>query len=335
MARSVLVTGGAGYIGSHACKALAAAGWKPIAFDNLVHGHAWAVKWGPLVEGDLADTLLLRQVLRKYEVEAVMHFAAYAYVGESMHDPGKYYRNNVAGSINLLSAMVAAGVPRLVFSSSCATYGLPASLPIAEEHPQQPVNPYGESKLCVERALRWYESAHGLRWAALRYFNAAGADPEGEIGEERALETHLIPLVIKAACGLRKQVEIYGTDYPTADGTAVRDYIHVSDLAAAHVAALDYLAAGNPSVAVNLGSGKGHSVREVIRAVERLAEHRVSGREAPRRPGDPPILVAACERARELLGWRPRHSDLGTIVETAWRWQREQGAAHRLRPLVL
>lgn len=252
-----------------------------------------------------------------------------------MQDPGKYYRNNVAGSINLLNAMVAAGVPHLVFSSSCATYGLPVSLPIDEEHPQQPVNPYGESKLCVERALKWYEAAHGLRWAALRYFNAAGADPDGEIGEEHAVETHLIPLVIKAARGQRKQVDIYGTDYPTPDGTAVRDYIHVSDLAAAHVAALDYLAAGHPSVALNLGSGEGHSVREVIRAVERFADGRVPGREAPRRPGDPPILVAACARARELLGWRPRHSDLHSIVETAWRWHHEQGAGRRRRPATI
>lgn len=330
MPRHVLVTGGAGYVGSHACKALAAAGWTPVVFDNLVHGHAWAAKWGPLIEGELADAALLRAVLRRYEVEAVLHFAAYAYVGESMHDPGKYFRNNVAGTLNLLDAMVAAGVRHLVFSSSCATYGLPETVPIAEDHPQRPINPYGESKLWVERALKWYETAHQLRWVALRYFNAAGADPEGEIGEAHAQETHLIPLAIKAALGQRKQVEIYGTDYPTRDGTAVRDYIHVTDLAAAHLAALDHLLAGRESVALNLGSGRGHSVREVIRTIEALSDRRVPGREAPRRPGDPPILVAAGERAFQVLGWQPRHSDLATIVNTAWQWHRAQDNAIRL-----
>jgi UDP-arabinose 4-epimerase len=323
---SVLVAGGAGYIGSHVCKALAAAGCTPVSFDNLVSGHAWAVKWGPLVKGDIADTGLLAQVLRTYDIQAVVHLAAYAYVGESMRDPGKYFRNNVTGTISLLDAMVAAGTPRLVLSSTCATYGLPEHLPINEDHPQRPMNPYGESKLFVERALKWYHAAHGLRSAALRYFNAAGADPAGEIGEKHDPETHLIPLAIQAALGMGPQLDIYGSDYPTSDGTAVRDYIHVTDLADAHVAALDYLAAGNRSVALNLGTGRGHTVREVIREVERVAGRRIPTREAPRRPGDPCILVAASERAARLLGWRPRHSRLEDIVATAWRWHRDQSA---------
>jgi UDP-arabinose 4-epimerase len=323
---SVLVAGGAGYIGSHVCKALAAAGCTPVSFDNLVSGHAWAVKWGPLVKGDIADTGLLAQVLRTYNIQAVVHLAAYAYVGESMRDPGKYFRNNVTGTISLLDAMVAAGTPCLALSSTCATYGLPEHLPISEDHPQRPMNPYGESKLFVERALKWYHAAHGLRSVALRYFNAAGADPAGEIGEEHDPETHLIPLAIQAALGMRPQLDIYGIDYPTPDGTAVRDYIHVTDLAGAHVAALDYLAAGNRSVALNLGTGRGHTVREVIREVERVAGRRIPTRETPRRPGDPCILVAASERAARLLGWCPQHSGLEAIVETAWRWHRDRCA---------
>jgi UDP-arabinose 4-epimerase len=323
---SVLVAGGAGYIGSHVCKALACAGCTPVSFDNLVSGHAWAVKWGPLVKGDIADTGLLAQVLRTHNIQAVVHLAAYAYVGESMRDPGKYFRNNVAGTISLLDAMVAAGTPCLVLSSTCATYGLPEHLPISEDHPQRPMNPYGESKLFVERALKWYQAAHGLRSVALRYFNAAGADPAGEIGEEHDPETHLIPLAIQAALGMRPQLNIYGSDYPTPDGTAVRDYIHVTDLAGAHVAALDYLAAGNRCVALNLGTGRGHTVREVIREVERVAGRRIPTRETPRRPGDPCMLVAASERAARLLGWRPRHSGLEAIVETAWRWHSDQSA---------
>ena len=320
MAPNVLVTGGAGYIGSHTCKALAAAGFAPITLDNLVYGHRWAVKWGPFIQGDLAEPKLLQQVLCTHEIQAVVHFAAYAYVGESMQDPGKYFRNNVVNTINLMDAMVATDVRYLVFSSTCATYGLPEVLPIAEDQPQRPVNPYGESKLFIERALHWYEGAHGLRSVALRYFNAAGADASGEIGEDHDPETHLIPLVIQAALGRRPQVDIYGTDYPTPDGSAIRDYIHVSDLAGAHVKALDYLLAGGENVALNLGTGQGHSVREVIATVEQIGGRPVPARQAPRRAGDPPVLVAAGERARRLLGWKPRFSDLPTIVATAWRW---------------
>jgi UDP-arabinose 4-epimerase len=329
MASNVLVTGGAGYIGSHACKALAAAGYVPITVDNLVYGHRWAVKWGPFIEGDLEDRELLHQVMRDYQVEAVMHFAAYAYVGESMQAPGKYFRNNVANTINLLDAMVDTGVRQIVFSSTCATYGMPERMPIDESHPQRPVNPYGESKLFVERALRWYDVAHGIRFVSLRYFNAAGADAEGDIGEDHDPETHLIPLVIQAALGQRPQVQIFGTDYATPDGSAVRDYIHVTDLARAHVNAIDKLITGCNSTVLNLGTGNGYSVKEVIKTVEQVSGRKVNVQEAPRRAGDPPRLVAQSCLAAELLGWVPQHSDLETIVTTALRWheQRLAGAA--------
>ena len=324
--QAVLVTGGAGYIGSHTCKALAQAGFTPVTLDNLVYGHRRAVKWGPFVEGDLADRALLEQVMREHSVQAVIHFAAYAYVGESMQQPGKYFANNVVNTLNLLDAMRNVGVQRVVFSSTCATYGLPERVPIDERHPQQPVNPYGESKLFVERALKWYQLAHGLNWAALRYFNAAGADADGELGEDHTPETHLIPLIIEAALGARAYVEVFGSDYPTADGTAIRDYIHVTDLADAHVRALRYLFAGGESMALNLGTGRGYSVREVISAVERVSGRAVPTRDAPRRPGDPPELVANASLAGQQLGWYPQHSSLENIARTAWLWhQGESG----------
>lgn len=321
---SILVTGGAGYIGSHVCKTLARAGALPITLDNLVHGHREAVRWGPFVQGDLADADLLTRVIERYRVQAVVHLAAYAYVGESMHAPERYFRNNVMNSMNLLEVLLRTDVRTCVFSSTCATYGHPQRLPIEEAHPQQPVNPYGESKLFVERALRWYESAHGLRSVALRYFNAAGADPDGDIGETHDPETHLVPLAIEAALGLRPHLELYGTDYPTPDGTAVRDYIHVSDLADAHVRALGYLLAGGSSTALNLGTGRGHSVREVIAAVERVAGATVPVRERPRRPGDPAVLLAGANRAIGLLDWRSQHSSMDAIVDSAWRWRRSR-----------
>jgi UDP-glucose-4-epimerase GalE len=326
MSRSILVTGGAGYIGSHAAKALSRAGYRPIVYDNLSRGHRHAVRWGPFVEGDLVDRARLAAAFAEHDVSAVMHFAAFAYVGESVADPGLYYRNNVGGTIALLDAMQAAGIREIVFSSSCATYGIPAQVPIAETTAQSPVNPYGETKLAIERALLWYANAHGMRHVALRYFNAAGADPEGEIGEEHEPETHLIPLVLRAALGQGAPVEIYGTDYPTPDGTAVRDYIHVTDLAEAHVRALDHLAAGRNSAALNLGTGGGCSVREVIAAAERAGARPVPRRDAPRRAGDPPVLVADARLAQELLGWRPAHSDLETIMRTALAWH--ERAAH-------
>ena len=319
-ARSILVTGGAGYVGSHACKALAAAGYTPVVFDNFENGHDWAVRWGPGVVGDLADTVLLARTIAEHDVVAVLHFAAHAYVGESMVDPGKYYRNNVAGTISLLDAMKSAGVEKLVFSSSCATYGVPEAVPISECTPQRPVNPYGESKLCVERMLDWHGRAGTLRWIALRYFNAAGADPAGDIGEVHDPETHLLPLVIQAALGKRDAIRVFGTDYPTPDGTCVRDYIHVSDLARAHTAALDYLLRGGESAAFNLGTGRGYSVREVIEAVRRVSRRPVPVEEAPRREGDPPVLVADASKARSVLGWHPQFDTLDAIVKTAYNW---------------
>ena len=329
LAKSVLVTGGAGYIGSHTCKALAQSGYLPVTLDNLVCGHREAVRWGPFVRGDLSDQALVRRVLRDHHVAAVMHFAGYAYVGESMLAPGKYFDNNVCNSVALLEAMHAEGVGRIVFSSTCATYGLPHSIPIDETHIQQPVNPYGESKLFVERMLDWYRAAHGLRYAALRYFNAAGADPDGEIGEDHTPETHAIPLVIETALGRRPQFSIFGTDYPTRDGSAIRDFVHVTDLAAAHVLALRQLEHGNESVCLNLGTGRGHSVREVIAMVEQIGGRAIVTREASRRPGDPPELVADSARARALLEWTPRHSDLRTIVSTAWRWHEARDSRAR------
>lgn len=320
MKAAVLVTGGAGYIGSHTCKALAAAGYLPVTIDNLVYGHEWAVRWGPFVRGDVGDTALLERVIRGHRVEAVVHFAAYAYVGESMAEPGKYFRNNVTHALALLETMQSLGVKNLVFSSTCATYGVPETIPIGEDHPQHPVNPYGESKLFVERAMHWYGLAHGLRSVALRYFNAAGADPDGEIGEEHDPETHLVPLAIAAALGKGPELRIFGTDYATPDGTAVRDYVHVADLASAHVKALDHLLRGGESLALNLGTGTGHSVREVIAAVERASGRRVPVVEAPRRLGDPPQLVAAPGRSMQVLGWQPEFSDIDTIVSTALRW---------------
>ena len=320
MNASVLVTGGAGYIGSHACKALARAGFRPIAYDNLSYGHAEAVKWGPLVDGDIADGPRLRAVLSAERVVAVMHFAAFAYVGESMSDPAKYFRNNTTGTLALLDAMRDVGVDRMVFSSTCATYGVPGEVPISESTPQRPVNPYGESKLMIERVLDWYDQAYETKSVCLRYFNAAGADLDGEIGEDHEPETHLIPLAIKAALGQGPALSIFGTDYPTPDGTAIRDFIHVEDLAEAHVQALRYLLHGGPSLKLNLGTGRGRTVREVISAVERATGRLVPVIEAPRRAGDPPALVADASQARLRLDWIPSRSDLDMIVTSALRW---------------
>jgi UDP-glucose-4-epimerase GalE len=316
----ILITGGAGYIGSHTAKLLAAAGHQPVIFDDMSQGHDWAVKWGPLERGTLSDLPRLAEVFASRKVEAVVHFAASALVGESMTNPTKYFRNNTVGTLNLLDAMRAAGVGTIVFSSTCATYGDPIRVPIDETHPQSPVNAYGESKLMVEKMLRWYGESYGLRWMALRYFNAAGADPDGEIGEDHDPESHLIPLVIGAAQGTRPPVKIFGTDYATPDGTAVRDYIHVMDLADAHLRALDRLGAGTPSQPVNLGTGRGHSVREVVDAVARVGGKIVPTVESARRAGDPPELVAAPARAREVLGWNCQFPDLEIIVRHAWAW---------------
>lgn len=324
--RHVLVTGGAGYIGSHACKALAAAGYLPVSYDSLVHGHEWAVRWGPLERGDILNRARLDAVISSYRPIAIMHFAAFAYVGESVTDPGKYYRNNVAGSLSLIEAARDHGIEQMVFSSTCATYGIPERLPIRETTPQSPVNPYGTSKLMIERMLADFAVAHGLRSIALRYFNAAGADPEGEIGEDHDPETHLVPLVLDAAAGRRTSITVFGTDYDTPDGTCVRDYVHVSDLADAHVKAVQALEGGAASRSYNLGNGKGFSVRQVIDAAERVTGRTVPVELGARRAGDPAALVADASAAREGLGWRPRYGDLAEILRTAWSWHQRQSA---------
>ena len=317
MQTAVLVTGGAGYIGAHACKALARAGYRPIAYDNLSTGHRHAVRWGPLVEADIADAARLVEAMRRHDAVAVMHFAAAIDVAESVADPALYFRNNVVGSLALLDALRARRIGAIVFSSTAAVYGAPQRSPIAETDPQRPVNPYGESKLAVERMLAWHGAAYGLACGVFRYFNAAGADPDGEIGEEHSPEHHLIPLALDAALGRRAAIDVFGTDYPTPDGTAVRDYVHVADIAEAHVAGLRRLMAGGESFCLNLGVGRGHSVREVITAVERATGRAVPQHMAPRRPGDPPALVADASLARAMLGWTPRCSDIDTIVRTA------------------
>jgi UDP-arabinose 4-epimerase len=315
---NILLTGGAGYIGSHTAWRISKAGHTPIVLDNLSMGHRENVKWGPLVEGDMGDAAVVGKTLRDYRVDAVIHFAANAFVGESMRDPRKYFANNAAATLSLLNAMLDSGVRTIVFSSTCATYGDPETPLIAESHPQRPVNPYGESKLFVERVLRWYGEAYGLNWIALRYFNAAGAESQAGLCEQHDPETHLIPLAIQAAMGIRPHIEIFGTDYPTFDGTAIRDYIHVSDLASAHLLSLERLNAGGSSGAFNLGTGEGCSVRQVIDRVKRIAGRPFAVREGPRRPGDPPVLVADARRARSELDWTPVCSDLDSIVQTAW-----------------
>jgi UDP-arabinose 4-epimerase len=317
---NVLVTGGAGYIGSHACKSLAAAGYNPVVVDNLSTGHRWAVQWGPLAVGDISDRELVAKIVKRFEIRSAVHFAAHAYVDESMELPRKYFDNNVSKTLALLDALLDGGVKSFVFSSSCATYGMPHTLPIAEDHPQSPINPYGASKLFTEEVLHWYEQAYNVRFMNLRYFNAAGADPNGQIGEDHTPETHLIPRVITAALGTNAVVEIFGTDYDTPDGTAVRDYVHVCDLADAHVKALDRLLAGGTSASINLGTGRGHSIREIISAVEAISGRTVSAIAGPRRAGDPPALVADPRLGQKLLGWKPTMSDLPTIVKTAWKW---------------
>lgn len=318
----VLVVGGAGYIGSHACKAVAAAGMNPVCYDNLSTGHRELVKWGPLVVGDLSDPATLAGTFAEYKVDTVMHFAAHAYVGESVADPARYYRNNVANTLNLLDAMRVAGVETIVFSSTCATYGVPQCVPIGEDHPQAPINPYGWSKFMVEQFLRDYAHAYGMRHAILRYFNAAGADPAAETGEWHDPETHLIPLLLDVAAGVRPDISIYGDDYPTPDGTCIRDYVHVSDLADAHLLAQQRLLNGEQSLICNLGNGHGFSVREVVSAAERVTGASIATLMAPRRAGDPPVLVGDSARARRQLGWRPKHDSIDTIMETAWTWHR-------------
>lgn len=322
----VLVTGGAGYIGSHACKALAGAGRVPITYDNLISGHEWAVKWGPLEKGDILDGLRLESVLREWRPEAVMHFAACIDVNESVADPAKYYRNNLAGALSLLNAMLACGIRQFIFSSTAAVYGMPDTALIGENHRKEPINPYGQSKLMIERVLEDYTRSYGLSATALRYFNAAGADPDGELGEEHDPETHLIPLVLQAAAGRRRCITVFGDDYDTPDGTCIRDYVHVSDLADAHVIALHALPQEARFSAYNLGTGRGYSVREVISTASEVTQVRIPQKIGERRPGDASVLVADANRARRELGWQPQLSDLESLVGSAWRWMSANSA---------
>jgi UDP-glucose-4-epimerase GalE len=315
------VTGGAGYIGSHAAKVLHRAGYRVVVYDNLTAGHRGAVKYGDLVVGDITDVAAVRAALRQHGISAVMHFAAFLDVGESVRDPVKYYRNNVVGALSVLEAMAAESVTHFVFSSSCATYGEPIETPITEAHPQQPINSYGETKLVVERALPHHERAYGIHWVALRYFNASGADPDAEIGEDHSPEIHIIPRAIAAATG-GPGLQVFGDDYPTPDGTCLRDYVHVTDLADAHVKALEAIVETGKSGAYNLGTGRPHSVREVIDTVERVIGRQVPWALAPRRPGDPAVLYAAAQKAQNGLHWTPRYADLEAIVRTAWEWHR-------------
>ncbi|MGH6946798.1 MAG: UDP-glucose 4-epimerase GalE [Kiloniellales bacterium] len=317
------MTGGAGYIGSHACKALFDAGYLPITYDSLVSGHEWAVKWGPLERGDIADRERLGQVLLRYKPVAAMHFAAHIAAGESVTDPGKYYGNNVAGTLSLLEALRAAGMSRLVYSSTAAVYGTPNTVPIPETHPLCPINPYGRSKLMIEQALADYASAYDFRVTALRYFNVAGADHAAGIGEVHDPETHLIPLLLAAVDGRSTSLTIYGDDYPTADGTCIRDYIHVTDLAEAHVLALDRASDAERFATFNLGGGEGRSVRQVIRAAEQLAGRKVPHSIGPRRTGDPSALVSDIARASSVLGWKPTRSSLERQIGDAWAWHRQ------------
>jgi UDP-glucose-4-epimerase GalE len=315
-----LITGGAGYVGSHCAKAASAKGHEIVVFDSLLFGHREFVCWGELIRGDIRDAAALDAILSNHRIDAVMHFAALAYVGESVTDPRKYYDVNVNGTRILLDAMIRSGVDKIVFSSSCATYGEPEGVPINESMRQNPINPYGFTKLACERMMDDFGRAYGLKSVCLRYFNAAGAEPTAEIGEDHDPETHLIPLVLDAAAGRRPEVTVFGTDYRTSDGTAIRDYIHVCDLARAHTLALGHLLDRGQTVAVNLGNGEGASVREVIDTVRRITGRNVSARDAPRRPGDPAVLVADAKKAREVFGWVPQRSDLAMIIADAWRW---------------
>ena len=320
----ILIVGGAGYIGAHVNKILNENGYETLVFDNLSYGHEEFVKWGTFENGDLGNIEDIRNIFRKYQITAVMHFAAFTYVGESVEDPQKYYRNNLCNTLNLLQVMLEFDVKQMVFSSTCATYGDPVEIPITEGHPQNPINPYGRGKLMVENILSDYSRAYNLKYVSLRYFNAAGADPDSEIGEEHDPETHLIPLILDAASGKRENISIFGTDYSTEDGTCIRDYVHVSDLADAHLKALKYLENGGDSDYFNLGNGSGFSVKEVIDRARKITGKEIISVEIERRPGDPPILVGSSEKIRRVLHWEPKYNDLSIIIKTAWKWHEKK-----------
>ena len=325
-AKRVLVTGGAGYIGAQCCKAFAKAGWTVVVYDNLQRGWRDSVRWGPLIQGDVLDEAGMRKAVETVAPDAIAHFAALTYVAESVVDPQAYYRTNALGSLNVLNAARHGNVDAVLFSSTCATYGLPLETPIGEDHPQRPISPYGWSKLFAERMLADFNIAHGIRSVILRYFNAAGADPEGEIGERHDPENHLIPLAIRGAMSDEYTLNIFGSDFETRDGTCVRDYIHVADLALAHLKALDYLRAGLPSESFNLGTGRGTTVREIADAVERVSGAEIRRAFCSRRAGDPAILVASASKARDILGWAPERSNIDTIIRDAWNWHVSDGA---------
>ena len=318
--KKILVTGGAGYIGSYACKTLAKKGFEPIVLDNLVYGHPEAVRWGLFVKGDISDKNLLTQVFSTHDIAAVMHFAAFCYVGDSVSDPRRYYHNNVASTLSLLDVMIKQKINNFIFSSTCAVYGEPHEIPITETHVKNPINPYGRTKLVVEMMLNDFFHAYGLDYVSLRYFNAAGADPDGELGEDHRPETHLIPLVLQTALGQREAIDIYGDTYSTADGTCVRDYIHIDDLAQAHVLALERLLDKGTGGIYNLGNGTGYSVRQVIDTACRVTGKAIPSKIVDRRPGDPPVLVGSSEKAAGELNWTPRFAGLDAIIETAWKW---------------
>ncbi len=324
---TILVTGGAGYIGSHAVLSLTQKGYDVVVLDNLLYGHREFIDSMPgakLIVGDIGDASLLANLFSTHDISAVLHFAAYAYVGESVTAPRKYYRNNVVGTLTLLEAMLDAGISKIVFSSTCATYGTPQAIPIDESEPQNPINPYGASKLMVERILKDFHEAYNLKSVIFRYFNAAGADPQGRLGEDHAPEPHLIPLILYTALGRRDHISIFGSDYPTPDGTCIRDYIHVSDLAEAHVLGLEYLLKGGESDVFNLGNGNGFSVKEVIESARLVTDKPIPVIESPRRPGDPAILVGSSTKARSVLGWSPQHTTLGQILGHAWQWHQKR-----------
>ena len=320
---NILVTGGAGYIGSHCCKELSKKGFQPVTIDNLVYGHEDFVKWGEFFKGDVGDPAPLKKCLGQHKIDAVMHFAAYAYVGESVEDPVKYYENNLRNTIQLLHAVLDYNIKYFVFSSTCATYGHPQKTPIDEDHPQNPINPYGKTKRMIEEILQDYQNAYGLKYISLRYFNAAGADPDAEVGEDHDPETHLIPLVLDAAIGKRKDIKVFGTDYETPDGTCIRDYIHVTDLAQAHILALQQLMDGADSNAYNLGNGQGFSVLEIIERARKITGKNITVENSDRRPGDPPVLIASNEKAVKELGWKPQYADIDDIIGTAWKWHQK------------
>lgn len=320
---TILVTGGAGYIGSHAAKELLGKGFDVLIFDNLSTGKKELVRGGELIVGDLLDKNAVKNVFKTRKIAAVLHFASLIEVGESFKDPRRYYAHNLISSLNLLEAMLEGGIKKFIFSSSAAVYGIPRQIPISEDHPCEPINPYGQTKLIVEKILKDYDRAYGLRFISLRYFNASGADPDGELGELHNPETHLIPNILQAVLGRKESLDIYGTDFPTPDGTAIRDYIHVTDLAVAHVLALQRLLDHAPSEFINFGTNKGYSVREIIAKVEQVTGKKVPCRDMPQRRGDVPLLLASKDKAERLLGWRLRYSDIETIIQTAWRWHQK------------